>query len=158
MTKATKQNTQVIDIKTALANAKKLQEGEKLELVDKLYTCDVDETTGEITVTIKANLADVVRSAKGSNFIVPLANTKGVRGGGVITATSEKGVSCKIYADRLYLSTVEIEKEKEQKAPKNSRTAQLEADMQALLKKNTEAEARAERLEAMMAELLASKK
>ena len=88
--KATKQNTQVIDIKTALANAKKLQEGEKLELVDKLYTCDVNEATGEITVTIKANLADVVRSAKGSNFIVPLANTKGVRGGGVITATSEK--------------------------------------------------------------------
>ena len=155
--KATKQNTQVIDIKTALANAKKLQEGEKLELVDKLYTCDVDETTGEITVTIKANLADVVRSAKGSNFIVPLANTKGVRGGGVITATSGTGVSCKIYADRLYLSTVEIEKEKEQKAVKTSKTAQLEADMQALLKKNAEAEARAERLEAMMAELLAKK-
>lgn len=155
--KATKQNTQVIDIKTTLANAKKLQEGEKLELIDKLYTCDVDEATGEITVTIKANLKDVVRSAKGSNFIVPLANTKGVRGGGVITATSEKGVSCKIYADRLYLSTIEIEKEKEQKAPKNSRTAQLEADMQALLKKNAEAEARAERLEAMMAELLAKK-
>lgn len=156
--KATKQNTQVIDIKNALANAKKLQEGEKLELVDKLYTCDVDEATGEITVTIKANLKDVVRSAKGSNFIVPLANTKGIRGGGVITATSEKGVSCKIYADRLYLSTVEIEKEKEQKAVKTSKTAQLEADMQALLKKNAEAEARAERLEAMMAELLASKK
>lgn len=155
--KATKQNTQVIDIKTALANAKKLQEGEKLELVDKLYSCDVDESTGEITVTIKANLSDVVRSAKGSNFIVPLANTKGVRGGGVITATSEKGVSCKIYADRLYLSTIEIEKEKEQKAVKTSKTAQLEADMQALLKKNAEAEARAERLEAMMAELLAKK-
>lgn len=154
---ATKQNTQVIDIKNALANAKKLQEGEKLELVNKLYTCDVDETTGEITVTIKGNLKDVVRSAKGSNFIVPLANTKGVRGAGVITATSEKGVSCKIYADRLYLSTVEIEKEKEQKAVKTSKTAQLEADMQALLKKNAEAEARAERLEAMMAELLAKK-
>lgn len=154
--KATKQNTQVIDIKTALANAKKLQEGEKLELVDKLYTCDVDEATGEITVTIKANLKDVVRSAKGSNFIVPLANTKGVRGGGVITATNEKGVSCKIYADRLYLSTVEIEKEKEQKAVKTSKTAQLEADMQALLKKNEEAEKRAERLENMLAEFLAS--
>lgn len=157
MNKATKQKTQIIDIKTALANAKKLKEGEKLELVDKLYTCDVDEATGEITVTIKANLSDVVRSAKGSNFIVPLANTKGVRGGGVITATSEKGVSCKIYADRLYLSTIEIEKEKEQKAVKTSKTAQLEVDMQNLLKKNAEAEARAERLEAMMAELLARK-
>lgn len=129
MTKVTKQNTQVIDIKTALANAKKLQEGEKLALVDKLYTCDVDEITGEITVTIKANLADVVRSAKGSNFIVPLANTKGVRGGGVITATSEKGVSCKIYADRLYLSTVEIEKEKAAKnTTKNDSEKQLLKD------------------------------
>lgn len=127
--KATKQNTQVIDIKTTLANAKKLQEGEKLELVDKLYTCDVNETTGEITVTIKANLADVVRSAKGGNFVVPLANTKGVRGGGVITATSEKGVSCKIYADRLYLSTVEIEKEKAKtQASKNDSEKQLLKD------------------------------
>lgn len=136
--KATKQNTQVIDIKTALANAKKLQEGEKLELVNKLYTCDVDETTGEITVTIKANLADVVRSAKGSNFIVPLANTKGVRGGGVITATSEKGVSCKIYADRLYLSTVEIEQEKEKKqASKNdSEKALLRENLDEMKKQN----------------------
>lgn len=136
--KATKQNTQVIDIKTELANAKKLQEGEKLELVDKLYTCDVDEATGEITVTIKANLADVVRSAKGSNFIVPLANTKGVRGGGVITATSEKGVSCKIYADRLYLSTVEIEQEKEKKqASKNdSEKALLRENLDEMKKQN----------------------
>lgn len=134
--KATKQNTQVIDIKTALANAKKLQEGEKLELVDKLYTCDVNETTGEITVTIKANLADVVRSAKGSNFIVPLANTKGVRGGGVITATSEKGVSCKIYADRLYLSTVEIEKEKENKVKHDSEKALLKANLEQMQQQN----------------------
>lgn len=136
MTKATKQNTQIIDIKTALANAKKLQEGEKLELVDKLYTCDVDEATGEITVTIKANLADVVRSAKGSNFIVPLANTKGVRGSGVITATSEKGVSCKIYADRLYLSTVEIEKEKENKAKNDSEKALLKANLEQMQQQN----------------------
>lgn len=136
--KATKQNTQVIDIKTTLANAKKLQEGEKLELIDKLYTCDVDEATGEITVTIKANLADVVRSAKGSNFIVPLANTKGVRGGGVITATSEKGVSCKIYADRLYLSTVELEQEKEKKqASKNdSEKALLRENLDEMKKQN----------------------
>lgn len=144
--KARKRNTQVIDIKTALANAKKLQEGEKLELVDKLYTCDVDETTGEITVTIKANLADVVRSAKGSNFIVPLANTKGVRGSGVITATSEKGVSCKIYADRLYLSTVEIEKEK---ASKNTSKNDSE---KALLKANLE---QMQQQNAMLMELLA---
>lgn len=136
--KATKQNTQVIDIKTALANAKKLQDGEKLALVDKLYTCDVDEATGEITVTIKANLANVVRSAKGSNFIIPLANTKGVRGGGVITATSEKGVSCKIYADRLYLSTVELEQEKEKKAvtKNDSEKALLRENLDEMKKQN----------------------
>ena len=136
--KATKQNTQVIDIKTALTNAKKLQEGEKLELVDKLYTCDVDEATGEITVTIKANLTDVVRSVKGSNFIVPLANTKGVRGSGVITATSEKGLSCKIYADRLYLSTVELEQEKEKKAANknDSEKALLRENLDEMKKQN----------------------
>ena len=150
--------TNIVNIKEAFKNAKRLQDGEKLELVDQLYTCDVNEQTGVVTVTITANVADVVRSAKGNNFIVPLANTKGVRGGGVITATSKNGVTCKIYADRLYMSTVEIEQEKEQKAPKNSRTAQLEADMQVLLKKNAEAEARAERLENMMAEFLASQK
>lgn len=150
--------TQVVDIKTAFANARKLQEKEQLPLVDKLYTCDVNESTGVVTVTITANLSDVVRSSKGSNFVLPLANVKGVRGTGVIQAVSENGLVCKLYADRVYLSTPEIEKEKEQKAPTNSRTAKLEADMQALLKKNAEAEARAERLEAMMAELLASKK
>ena len=149
--------TQVVDIKTAFANARKLQEKEQLPLADKLYTCDVDESTGIVTVTIQANLSDVVRSSKGSNFILPLANVKGVRGTGVIQAVSDNGLVCKLYADRVYLSTPEIEKEKEQKTPTNSRTAKLEADMQALLKKNAEAEARAERLEAMMAELLAKK-
>jgi hypothetical protein len=156
---ATKQTTtNIVDIQTAFKNARKLQEKEQLPLVDKLYTCDVDESTGIVTVTIQANLSDVVRSSKGSNFVLPLANVKGVRGTGVIQAVSDNGLVCKLYADRVYLSTPEIENEKEQKATKNSRTAQLEADMQALLKKNAEAEARAERLEAMMAELLASKK
>lgn len=150
--------TTKFELQNIMKNAKKLQDGEKLELVDKLYTCDVDEATGEITVTIKANLADVVRSARGSNFIVPLANTKGVRGGGVITATSENGVMCKLYADRVYLSTPEIDKEKEAKTAKTSKTAQLEADMKSLIEKNKEAEERAERLEAMMAELLANQK
>lgn len=155
---ATKQTTtNIVDIQTAFKNARKLQEKEQLPLVDKLYTCDVDESTGIVTVTIQANLSDVVRSSKGSNFVLPLANVKGVRGTGVIQAVSDNGLVCKLYADRVYLSTPEIENEKEQKATKNSRTAQLEADMQALLKKNAEAEARAERLEAMMAELLAKK-
>lgn len=104
-------STQVVDIKTAFANARKLQEKEQLPLVDKLYTCDVDESTGVVTVTIQANLSDVVRSSKGSNFVLPLANVKGVRGTGVIQAVSNNGLVCKLYADRLYLSTPEIEKE-----------------------------------------------
>lgn len=160
MATATKKQTttQVVDIQTAFKNARKLQEKEQLPLVDKLYTCDVDESTGVVTVTITANLSDVVRSSKGSNFVLPLANIKGVRGTGVIQAVSDSGLVCKLYADRVYLSTPEIEKEKEQKAPTNSRTAKLEADMQALLQRNKEAEERAERLEAMMAELLANQK
>lgn len=157
-TNKTQKATQVVDIQTAFKNARKLQEKEQLPLVDKLYTCDVDESTGVVTVTIQANLSDVVRSSKGSNFVLPLANVKGVRGTGVIQAVSDSGLVCKLYADRVYLSTPEIEKEKEQKAPTNSRTAKLEADMQALLQRNKEAEERAERLEAMMAELLANQK
>lgn len=130
----------------AFKNARRLNDGEKLELVDQLYTCSVDESTGVVTVTITANLADVVRSSKGNNFIVPLANTKGVRGGGVITATSENGLMCKLYADRLYLSTPEAEKEKQEKASKSTTKAELEeirkenAELKALmmefLKKN----------------------
>lgn len=132
--KATKQTTPVVDIKTAFANAKRLQEGEKLELVDKLYTCNVDEQTGVVTITITANLTDVVRSSKGNNFIVPLANTKGVRGGGVITATSENGIMCKLYADRVYLSTPELEKEKETKAKtKNDSEKELLKQQNAML-------------------------
>lgn len=157
-TNKTQKATQVVDIQTAFKNARKLQEKEQLPLVDKLYTCDVDESTGVVTVTITANLSDVVRSSKGSNFVLPLANVKGVRGTGVIQAVSDSGLVCKLYADRVYVSTPEIEKEKEQKAPTNSRTAKLEADMQALLQRNKEAEERAERLEAMMAELLANQK
>lgn len=158
MATATKKQTttQVVDIQTAFKNARKLQEKEQLPLVDKLYTCDVDKSTGVVTVTITANLSDVVRSSNGSNFVLPLANVKGVRGTGVIQAVSDSGLICKLYADRVYLSTLEIEKEK--KTPTNSRTAKLEADMQALLQRNKEAEERAERLEAMMAELLANQK
>ncbi len=138
--------TQVVDIQTAFKNARKLQEKEQLPLVDKLYTCNVDKSTGVVTVTIKANLADVVRSAKGSNFIVPLANTKGVRGGGVITAVSDSGLVCKLYADRVYLSTPEIEKEK---AAKNTSKNDSE---KALLKANLE---QMQQQNAMLMELLA---
>lgn len=126
--------TQVVDIQTAFKNARKLQEKEQLPLVDKLYTCDVDESTGLVTVTIQANLSDVVRSSKGSNFVLPLANVKGVRGTGVIQAVSENGLVCKLYADRVYLSTPEIEKEKEDKAKsKNDSEKELLKKQNAML-------------------------
>lgn len=128
--------TQVVDIKTAFANARKLQEKEQLPLVDKLYTCDVDESTGVVTVTIQANLSDVVRSSKGSNFVLPLANVKGVRGTGVIQAVSDNGLVCKLYADRVYLSTPELEKDKEAKKVGTSRTALLEQNVEALAQQN----------------------
>ena len=132
--KATKQTAAVVDIKTAFANARKLQEKEQLPLVDKLYTCDVDESTGTVTVTITANLADVVRSSKGSNFVLPLANVKGVRGTGVIQAVSNNGLVCKLYADRVYLSTPEIEKEKESKSKtKNDSEKELLKQQNAML-------------------------
>ena len=132
--KTTQKATTVVDIKTAFANARKLQEKEQLPLVDKLYACDVDESTGVVTVTITANLSDVVRSSKGSNFVLPLANVKGVRGTGVIQAVSENGLVCKLYADRVYLSTPEIEKEKEDKAKsKNDSEKELLKKQNAML-------------------------
>lgn len=132
--KTTQKATTVVDIKTAFANARKLQEKEQLPLVDKLYTCNVDESTGVVTVTITANLSDVVRSSKGSNFVLPLANVKGVRGTGVIQAVSDNGLVCKLYADRVYLSTPEIEKEKEDKAKsKNDSEKELLKKQNAML-------------------------
>ena len=132
--KTTQKATTVVDIKTAFANARKLQEKEQLPLVDKLYACNVDESTGVVTFTITANLSDVVRSSKGSNFVLPLANVKGVRGTGVIQAVSENGLVCKLYADRVYLSTPEIEKEKEDKAKsKNDSEKELLKKQNAML-------------------------
>lgn len=134
--KTTQKATTVVDIKTAFANARKLQEKEQLPLVDKLYTCNVDESTGVVTVTITANLSDVVRSSKGSNFVLPLANVKGVRGTGVIQAVSENGLVCKLYADRVYLSTPEIEKEKESKTKNDSEKALLKANLEQMQQQN----------------------
>ena len=132
--KTTQKVTTVVDIQEAFKNARKLQEKEQLPLVDKLYTCNVDESTGIVTVTIQANLSDVVRSSKGSNFVLPLANVKGVRGTGVIQAVSDNGLVCKLYADRVYLSTPEIEKEKEDKAKsKNDSEKELLKKQNAML-------------------------
>ena len=154
-----KTTTTKFELQNIISNAKKMQEGEKLPIRDHAYGVSVDKTTGDITLVLTVNARDIIKSAKGSNFIVPVANSKSVRGTGVVEAHSEDGLTVRLFTDRMYISTVELEAEKEaRKEVKTSKTAQLEADMQALLKKNAEAEARAERLEAMMAELLASKK
>ena len=140
MATATKKQTttQVVDIQTAFKNARKLQEKEQLPLVDKLYTCDVDESTGIVTVTITASLSDVVRSSKGSNLVLPLANVKGLRGTGVIQAVSDNGLVCKLYADRVYLSTPEIEKEKAAKSTRknDSEKALLKANLEQMQQQN----------------------
>lgn len=134
MATKTTTKTNIVNIQEAFKNARKLQEKEQLPLVDKLYTCNVDESTGTVTVTITANLADVVRSSKGSNFVLPLANVKGVRGTGVIQAVSDNGLVCKLYADRVYLSTPEIEHEKEAKAKsKNDSEKELLKQQNAML-------------------------
>lgn len=148
--------TTKFELQNIIANAKKLQEGEKLPIRDHAYGVSVDKKTGDITLVLTVNARDIIKSAKGSNFIVPVANSKSVRGTGVVEAHSDNGLTVRLFTDRMYISTVELEAEKEQKTSKTSKTAQLEADMQALLKKNEEAEKRAERLENMLAEFLAS--
>lgn len=149
--------TTKFELQNIIDNAKKLQEGEKLPIRDHAYGVSVDKKTGDITLVLTVNARDIIKSAKGSNFIVPVANSTSVRGTGVVEAHSDNGLTIRLFTDRMYISTVELEAEKEaKKTPKNSRTAQLEADMQALLKKNEEAEKRAERLENMLAEFLAS--
>lgn len=150
--------TTKFELQNIIKNAKKLQDGEKLPIRDHAYGASVDKNTGDITVVMTVNARDIVKSAKGNNFVIPVANTTSVRGTGVVEAHSDDGLTVRLFTDRMYISTVELETEKDVKTAKTSKTAQLEADMQALLKKNAEAEVRAERLEAMMAELLASKK
>lgn len=150
--------TTKFELQNIIKNAKKLQDGEKLPIRDHAYGASVDKNTGDITVVMTVNARDIVKSAKGNNFVIPVANTTSVRGTGVVEAHSDDGLTVRLFTDRMYISTVDLEKEKDVKTAKTSKTAQLEADMQALLQRNKEAEERAERLEAMMAELLANQK
>jgi len=148
--------TTKFELQNIIKNAKKLQDGEKLPIRDHAYGVSVDKNTGDITMVLTMNARDIVKSAKGSNFVIPVANTTSVRGAGVVEAHSDDGLTVRLFTDRIYISTVELEAEKEVKTAKTSKTAQLEADMKALIEKNQEAEARAERLEKMMEQLLAS--
>ena len=148
--------TTKFELQNIIQNAKKLQDGEKLPIRDHAYGASVDKNTGDITVVMTVNARDIVKSAKGSNFVIPVANTTSVRGTGVVEAHSDDGLTVRLFTDRMYISTIDLEKEKEVKTAKTSKTAQLEADMKALIEKNQEAEARAERLEKMMKQLLES--
>ena len=148
--------TTKFELQNIIKNAQKLKDGEKLPIRDHAYGVSLDKDTGDITVVLTVNARDIVKSAKGSNFVIPVANTKSVRGAGVVEAYSDDGLTVRLFTDRMYISTAELEADKEVKTAKTSKTKQLEADMQALLKKNEEAEKRAERLENMLAEFLAS--
>lgn len=128
--------TTTLDFKAILEQAKRLQEGEKLPLQDRKYTATVDKDKATLTLSITVPLTDVVKSAKGNNFVIPVANTHGVRGGGVAEFYSEDGLTCKLFADRVYLSTPELEKDKAVKKVSNSRTALLEQSVEALAQQN----------------------
>ena len=137
MTNNTKQNTvSTLDFKAILEQAKRLKEGEKLPLQDRKYVATVDTEKATVTLSMTIPLTDVVKSAKGNNFVIPVANTHGVRGGGVTEFYSENGLTCKLFADRVYLYTPELEKDKETKKVGNSRTALLEQNVEALAQQN----------------------
>lgn len=113
-----------------LQDARKLQEKEALPVVDRKYTATVDKDNLTVTLSIEVPLNEVVRSAKGNNYIIPTANTKGVRGSGVMEFHSDDGLVCKIYADRTYISTEAQEDDKRLKALKSNDSEK------ALLKEN----------------------
>ena len=132
----TKKTTTTLDFKAILDQANRLKEGEKLPLQDRKYVATVDTEKATLTLSITVPLTDVVKSAKGNNFVIPVANTNGVRGGGVTEFYSDNGLTCKLFADRVYLSTPELEKDKDVKKVSNSRTALLEQNVEALSQQN----------------------
>lgn len=127
-TQKTEKSTQVKFLEL-LKTARKLEEKEALPVVDKKYTATVDKDKMTVTLSIEVPLSEVVRSAKGNNYIIPTANTKGVRGSGVMEFHSEDGLVCKVYADRTYISTEAQENDKKLKAnSKNDSEKQLLKD------------------------------
>ena len=127
-----------------LKDARKLEEKEQLPVVDKKYTATVDKENMTVTLSIEVPLVDVVRSARGNNYIIPTANTKGVRGSGVMEFHSKDGLCCKIYADRTYISTEAQENDKRLKV--NSEKALLKENLATMQAQN-----------AILMELLAKK-
>ena len=117
--KATKQNneksTQVRFLEI-LQNARKLQEKEQLEITNRLYKATVNKDDLTVTLEITVPLTEIVRSSRGNNYVVPIANEKGVRGSGIAQFVSDDGLNLKLYADRVYVSTQAQEDDKKLKA------------------------------------------
>ena len=117
--KATKQNTEKsvqVRFLEILKDARKLEEKEQLPITNRLYKATVDKENLTVKLELEVPLSEVIRSAKGSNYIVPIANEKGVRGGGIAQFVSDDGLNLKLYADRVYVSTQAQEDDKKLKA------------------------------------------
>ena len=111
-TKKATQNNTVVAFTELLANAHKLSEGEKIQAVDRKYTAVTDKDNLTVKVTLELPLKEVMKSAKGKNYIIPVGNVQGARGGNVIEAYTDDGLIVKIYADRAYISSEVQENEK----------------------------------------------
>lgn len=117
--KATKQNTEKsvqVRFLEILKDARKLEEKEQLPITNRLYKATVDKENLTVKLELEVPLSEVIRSAKGSNYIVPIANEKGVRGSGIAQFVSDDGLNLKLYADRVYVSTQAQEDDKKLKA------------------------------------------
>lgn len=142
MAKTTTKQTDVnvvAEFKTLLEKAHKLSEGEKLPMAERKYTAVTDTENMVVSVTLELPLNEVMKSAKGSNYIIPVGNVKGVRGGNVIEAHTQEGLIVKLYADRAYISSEVQENEKKVKNSTNSEKELLKEQnkmLMALLAKN----------------------
>lgn len=117
--KATKQNTEKsvqVRFLEILKDARKLEEKEQLPITNRLYKATVDKENLTVKLELEVPLSEVIRSAKGSNYIVPIANEKGVRGSGIAQFVSDDGLNLKLYSDRVYVSTQAQENDKKLKA------------------------------------------
>ena len=117
--KATKQNTEKsvqVRFLEILKDARKLEEKEQLPIANRLYRATVDKENLTVKLELEVPLSEVIRSARGNNYIVPIANEKGVRGSGIAHFVSDDGLSLKLYADRVYVSTQAQEDDKKLKA------------------------------------------
>lgn len=138
MAKTTTTNI-VTDFKALLEKAHKLSEGERLPMVERKYQAVTDTKNLTVSVTLELPLSEVMKSAKGSNYVIPMGNVKGARGSNVIEAHTEDGLIIKLYADRAYISSEAQEKEKAVKNATNSEKELLKEQnkmLMALLAKN----------------------